>query len=294
MKTLIICESTHHGNTKKLCDAIAAGEKDIIVWESGQGKIPWDEYDLIGFASGIAFSKFYPAITKAVEEIPAGKQVFFLYTCGKNSRDFSEQIAETVKARGCTVLGSYGCRGFDTYGPFKLIGGINKGHPDQAECDGAVKFYRRLVTMLNLSIKELAQEETENTLRLVWRVFQGYEAPDYTKEGVEEFYRSIHDENYLSRLCLYGAFVQGELAGVIATRNAGTHIALFFVDGKYHRQGIGRQLFQAVRAKHPLAKMTVNSSPYAVPIYHKLGFRDTDTEQVVNGLRFTPMERIPP
>jgi len=37
--------------------------------------------------------------------------------------------------------------------------------------------------------------------------------------------------------------------------------------------------------------MTVNSSPYAVPIYHKLGFKDTGSEQVVNGLRFTPMEQ---
>lgn len=145
MKTLIICESIHHGNTKKLCDAIAANEKDVTVREVGQSKIPWEEYGLIGFASGIAFSKFYPAITKAAEEIPAGKQVFFLYTCGKNSRDFSEQIAETVKTRGCTVLGSYGCKGFDTYGPFKLIGGINKGHPDQTECEGAVKFYRRML-----------------------------------------------------------------------------------------------------------------------------------------------------
>ncbi|WP_460645598.1 GNAT family N-acetyltransferase [Lacrimispora brassicae] len=36
--------------------------------------------------------------------------------------------------------------------------------------------------------------------------------------------------------------------------------------------------------------MTVNSSPYAVEIYHKLGFVDTDTEQLVNGIRFIPME----
>ena len=36
--------------------------------------------------------------------------------------------------------------------------------------------------------------------------------------------------------------------------------------------------------------MTVNSSPYAVPIYHKLGFYDVDSEQVVKGVRFTPME----
>ncbi len=144
MKTLILYRSTHHGNTKKLCDAIAAGEEDVTLLEVGRGEISWDEYDVIGFACGVAFGKLYADIIKAAAEIPAGKRVFFLYTCGKNSRDFSEQAAESVRARGCTVLGSSGCKGFDTYGPFKLVGGINTGHPDQEECDGAVKFYRGL------------------------------------------------------------------------------------------------------------------------------------------------------
>lgn len=139
-------------------------------------------------------------------------------------------------------------------------------------------------------IREIRQDEIEKALSLVWKVFQEYEAPDYTKEGTEEFYKSIHDESYLSELCCYGAFTHDELVGVIATRNNGTHIALFFVDGKYHRQGIGRQLFQTAQRANDSDKMTVNSSPYAVPVYHKLGFKDTDTEQTVNGLRFTPME----
>lgn len=138
-------------------------------------------------------------------------------------------------------------------------------------------------------IREIGRGETEDALALVWRVFQEYEAPDYTKEGVEEFYKSIHDENYLAKLCWYGAFLQEKLVGIIATRSGGTHIALFFVEGKYHRQGIGKKLFGAVRDGNHFCGMTVNSSPYAVPVYHKLGFRDTDAEQVVNGLRFTPM-----
>ncbi len=139
-------------------------------------------------------------------------------------------------------------------------------------------------------IREIRQDEIEKALSLVWKVFQEYEAPDYTEEGTEEFYKSIHDESYLSELCCYGAFIHDELVGVIATRNSGTHIALFFVDGKYHRQGIGRQLFQTAQGANDSDKMTVNSSPYAVPVYHRLGFKDTDTEQTVNGLRFTPME----
>lgn len=143
---------------------------------------------------------------------------------------------------------------------------------------------------LNCFIRKLRQEEIAEALSLTWNMFQQYEAPDYTQEGIEEFYKSIHDEKYLSELCWYGAFVQDDLVGVLATRSAGTHIALFFVEGKYHRQGIGKQLYQAARANNHSNMMTVNSSPYAVPVYHKLGFKDTGSEQVVNGLRFTPME----
>ena len=144
--------------------------------------------------------------------------------------------------------------------------------------------------VLDIFIRSLNENEIAEALSLVWSVFMEYEAPYYSKEGVEEFYKSIHDESYLSRLCTYGAYRDDKLVGVIATRNEGTHIALFFVDGNYHRQGIGKKLFQTIlRECHP-DKLTVNSSPYAVPVYHKLGFCDVDKEQVVNGLRFTPME----
>ena len=82
--------------------------------------------------------------------------------------------------------------------------------------------------------------------------------------------------------------------GLLSLRYAaleqGAHIALFFVKGEYHGRGIGSQLFKTVLQMCPAGSMTVNSSPYAVPIYHHLGFHDTDKEQAVNGLRFTPME----
>ena len=140
-----------------------------------------------------------------------------------------------------------------------------------------------------ITVRILTKDETPAALRLVWQVFQAFEAPDYTPEGVEEFHKTIQNDEFMSKLCLYGAFLGQELVGVIATRSEGTHIALFFVDGRYHRQGIGRQLFEKVWEQCPSDYMTVNSSPYAVPIYHRFGFQDTDTEQVVNGLRFTPM-----
>lgn len=147
MKTIIIYESTHHGNTKKLADAIKArySEVDVVGYEEASREL-LEKYDVIGLASGIAFGKFYNGITEFAEnKLPSGKKVFFLYTCGKNSKDFSADIRKTAESKGCKSLGSYGCHGFDTYGPFKLIGGLNKNHPTADEISGAVKFYSGII-----------------------------------------------------------------------------------------------------------------------------------------------------
>jgi len=63
-------------------------------------------------------------------------------------------------------------------------------------------------------------------------VFLEYEAPEYPKEGIDEFNRSIHDERYLSSLTMFGAYYEGKLVGVIAIRTRKGHITLFFVDEK--------------------------------------------------------------
>ena len=67
-------------------------------------------------------------------------------------------------------------------------------------------------------------------------------------------------------------------------------LCCFFVKAKYHRQGIGRKLWEYVLNHSERNVFTVNSSPYAVPVYHKLGFFDTDTEQLADGMRYTLMK----
>ena len=96
----------------------------------------------------------------------------------------------------------------------------------------------------------------------------------------------------MSTLTFYGMYDNEKIIGVIATRNNGNHITLFFVDGKYHKKGIGKKLFEKVLKNATSKVITVNSSVYAVEVYHKLGFIDADTEKVDNGIRFTPMKLI--
>jgi len=141
-----------------------------------------------------------------------------------------------------------------------------------------------------VSIRKLSEEEKSTALDLAWRVFSEYESPDYGEEGIEEFRKCLHDEGYLAGIEYYGAFDGERLIGLVGIRSDKKHICFFFVDGKYHRQGIGTMLFKAVRQEYPNQIITLNSSPYGVPFYHALGFTDTDKEQTVNGIRFTPMK----
>lgn len=140
-----------------------------------------------------------------------------------------------------------------------------------------------------MEIRELTCSEFDTALQLAWTVFQEYESPDYSEEGIQAFWNSIHDQDYIKMLRIYGAFENENMVGMFATRSSGSHVALFFVDGTYHRKGIGRQLFEKACSDNTSGTITVNSSPYAVEVYHHLGFMDTDTEQVTDGLRYTSM-----
>ncbi len=140
-----------------------------------------------------------------------------------------------------------------------------------------------------INIRVLEENEYQEAMELGYRVFNEFEAVNYSKEGISEFAATITDKQFLSSLKIYGAFKKKDLLGLIATRDNGSHIALFFVEGKYHRQGIGRNLFEHMLDKTDAEKITVNSSVFARDIYRRFGFRQFEDEKEVNGLRFIPM-----
>ncbi|MGM9600536.1 MAG: GNAT family N-acetyltransferase [Faecousia sp.] len=137
-------------------------------------------------------------------------------------------------------------------------------------------------------VRRLTREEIPAALELCWRVFLEFEAPEYPPEGTAAFRASLDDQERNRKMDFYGAFDGENLVGVLSMR-APQHIAGFFVDAAYHRRGIGRRLFDAMRRDYSRQEFTVNSSPYAVEIYRHLGFVPTDTEQLVSGMRFVPM-----
>ena len=145
MKTAIVYYSKHHGNTKKLLDAIAAQAEVTLIDVLSAEDTDLSVFELIGFASGIYFSSFAKQVLEYAEmHLPSGKDVFLINTCGFQTGVYFDAIRKVIKAKECRVLGAYQCLGYDTFGPFKLVGGIAKGHPNAEDIDGAVQFYKNL------------------------------------------------------------------------------------------------------------------------------------------------------
>lgn len=133
------------GFSDKVLDAIAQGHDLTLIDAAETTSAPLEEYDLIGFASGIYYSKFHKSVLQFAEEhLPEGKKVFFVYTCGSDKKSYTSAIRKIAAEKHAEILGEFGCPGYDTFGPFKLVGGIAKGRPNQGDLSNAVRFFEHI------------------------------------------------------------------------------------------------------------------------------------------------------
>lgn len=147
-------------------------------------------------------------------------------------------------------------------------------------------------------IRALNKQELGEASQLVRRVFEGFESPQNPAQGLDTFHRLtspevLGEQLHNGQIELWGAYCDQRLVGVLGARDT-NHIKLLFVEAEYHRRGIARALFRHFRMRVPLSAghITVNSSHYAVTAYRHLGFRPTGPEQLLDGIRFTPMQYL--
>ncbi len=149
-----------------------------------------------------------------------------------------------------------------------------------------------------MQICKLQKNNLSQAIDLVQKVFDEFEAPEYSKMGIETFRHFIGYDNLCGmmqrkEMTFYGCFLESTLIGVGALRG-NQHISLLFVQKEYHRQGVARRLFrnmllQCQNSNPDQKAMTVNASPYGVIAYEHLGFQKISEEQLRDGIRFTPM-----
>ena len=116
--------------------------------------------------------------------------------------------------------------------------------------------------------------------------------------GAEEFLKTISPEGINSYITapnfhyLVG-FIGDELAGVVAIRD-NNHLYHLFVSPQFQRMGIAKELWrvamdESLQRGNP-GEFTVNSTPFAVPIYESFGFEITGQKVETMGIAFVPMK----
>lgn len=147
-KCMIYYVSTHHGNTEKVVRSLSAQNPEIEVCNlitNAPVSLPDDV--LCGFASGVYYGKPHPAMLKAIKALSKslkGRRVFTLMTDGFSLHAYLNTFCECLTEQGAEVLGGWQCRGFDTYGFWKKLGGISKKHPNDQDLKKANAFYHGL------------------------------------------------------------------------------------------------------------------------------------------------------
>ncbi|HEY5561997.1 MAG TPA: flavodoxin family protein [Clostridiaceae bacterium] len=147
MKTLIIYASIHHGNTEKVGKAMAECLSADLKKANEVNTNILNDYDLIGFGSGIYGGKFHNNILEMFNKLPnlPNKKAFIFSTSGQGKTEYNNPIEQKLKEKGLKIVGSFGCKGFDTFGPLKLFGGIGKGRPNEEDLQKAKAFAENLI-----------------------------------------------------------------------------------------------------------------------------------------------------
>ncbi len=149
MKSLIVCVSTSHGNTRRVADRMAEVLGAKVVEPESVDPEKLREYDLVGFGSGIYFMAVHARLRNFIRRVPRvdGIRAFTFFTSGAREipmLDYNKPVRNQLTSKGFHVLNSFSCRGFDTVGPFGFIGGINRGRPNDHDLERAAAFAAHL------------------------------------------------------------------------------------------------------------------------------------------------------
>lgn len=148
----------------------------------------------------------------------------------------------------------------------------------------------------NIWIRKAVPEDAEAISRLIHSLADYFLADPADPESAL-FFETITPEAILDHISggdfrYFIAETGVKLVGAIGVRDE-SHLYHLFVSREHQKRGLASKLWGGAK-KDALARsnpgcFTVNSSPYAVPVYEKFGFMATGPEIRKNGLIYIPM-----
>ena len=160
MKSLLVLFSYHHKNTEKIANVFTKVLDAQIKTPQQINPEELQEYNLIGFGSGIYGAKHHKALLDLADTLPhvTNKNAFIFSTCGAPMKlmeldraEFTRYVAENhsslrekLQSKGYMIVDEFSCAGFNTNSINKLWGGTNKGRPNAEDLKHAEEFAQNL------------------------------------------------------------------------------------------------------------------------------------------------------
>ena len=141
METLIIYKSVFHGNTKKIAIAMAEVlNAEYLDVENVDLKMI-EEYDLIGFGSGIYYDKPQKKLMEYIEGLDnvKNKKAFVFSTSRQNRSDYNNWLKEKLSNKGYEIIGEFHCKGYTIF----------KGNPNEEDLKNAREMAKSVIKRYN-------------------------------------------------------------------------------------------------------------------------------------------------
>ena len=158
MKSLLVLFSYHHQNTEKIAKIFSKVLDAQIKTPQQTHPEELQEYDLVGFGSGIYHGKHHDSLLDLADKLPqiTNRKAFIFSTCGvpvvvagrKQLEEYAEKnhssLKKKLQSKGYMIVDEFSCAGFNTNSFNKLFGGINKGRPNAEDLKRAEEFAQNL------------------------------------------------------------------------------------------------------------------------------------------------------
>jgi len=142
MKTLIIYKSIHLGSTKIIADTLGKIMDADVIDASKFDINNFDNYELVGFGSGIYDDSFHKSIFNIIEKVAnlENKNVFLFSTAGVIYDKSHREIRGKLTSKNANIIDEFYCKGHNKNSFLKYIGGMNKGRPNSNDLKNAEQF----------------------------------------------------------------------------------------------------------------------------------------------------------
>ena len=146
-RAAIVCCSMHRGNTRHVAETIASVLNADLFDAGSVTPHELADYAGVGFGSGIYYGRHHSVLLSLAQATEGnGRSAFLFSTAGLPflAGIWHRPLRRRLQRSGWQIRAEFTCPGWDSWGPLRLIGGLNRRRPDERDLHQARAFAHSL------------------------------------------------------------------------------------------------------------------------------------------------------